>query len=264
MRFRFVFAAIALACLASPAFAACTSDYVGGAEPHVTQAASASDVRELCFDAFAVGHSGVTHTALWSAEHLTAAGIDAARDVPRRDVFHAEAQLPRQERAELVDYVRSGFDRGHLTPSGDMPTPAAQAQSFTLANVVPQYAALNRGLWEEIEVATRDFAEQEGEIFVVTGPVFDSSDRTIHDRVRVPSALFKAIYDPRRRMAAAYLAPNVRGGAYRVISIAQLRDLIGVDVFPSLPEAVKQHAFTLAAPGRPNRQIASAGGYVGR
>ena len=34
-----------------------------------------------------------------------------------------------------------------MTPSGDMPDGDAQADSFSLANMVPQTPELNRGVW---------------------------------------------------------------------------------------------------------------------
>jgi endonuclease G len=240
------------ALLTAPAFAGCESEYYGGAGPRALQTVSIS-VRELCYQAFAVGHSAAAHTPLWSAEHLTALEVEEARMLSRRDHFHAERSLPPAERAELADYVHSGFDRGHMAPSGDMPTSEAQAESFTLADMAPQAPALNRGLWAEIEAATRSLAEEDGDLYVVTGPVFDRDAGLLNGRVRVPSAVFKAIYDPSRRAAAAYLADNTAGGGYRVISIAALRTLIGVDVFPSLPEATKTHAMRLPPPQRRDR-----------
>jgi endonuclease G len=252
--------------LSAPAFADCADEYYGGAAPRMSQSPAtenatqnhASNVRELCYDDFAVGHSALTHTPLWSAEHLTANEIDAAAALERRDAFHAEASLPHNERAELIDYRRSGYDRGHMAPSGDMPTQHAQAQSFTLANMVPQAASLNRGLWEEIEVAVRALAWTDNELFVVTGPIFDADldagGTRLNGRVRVPHALFKAVYDPRRRQAGAYVADNAAGAGYRIVSIAQLTAIIGVDVFPSLPASIKARASDLPAPdGRERR-----------
>lgn len=260
MRIKFTLAAAAcLIVIGAPlAQAACQDNYAGASQPHFTQTLSVS-IRELCFTDFAVGHSATTHTALWSAEHLTAGEIEAARALPRRDTFHAERALPANERAELADYAHSGFDRGHLTPSGDMPTPQAQSESFTLANVVPQNSTLNRGLWENIEVAVRDLAERDGELFVVTGPIFAVGGDSLRGRVRVPTAMFKAVYDPHLRQAAAYIANNARGATYRVVSIAQLREMTGIDVFPSLPQAIKARTMLLPDPEHPDRVYASRG-----
>jgi endonuclease G len=258
MRFKIVWLAAALLCAsfsnARNADASCATEYLGGAPPRVTS--RAISVRELCFDAFAVGHSGATRTPLWSAEHLTAAEVLAAHALPRHDTFHAERQLPTIERAALSDYAHSGFDRGHVAPSGDMPTAEAQAQSFSLANMTPQTPDLNRGVWEQIETATRDLALEDGDLYVVSGPVVLADATSLHGRVRVPSAMFKAIYDPRTGAAAAYIADNDAHPAYRIISINTLRTMIGVDVFPTLPESVKRRAGSLPVPGR--MQVASA------
>jgi DNA/RNA endonuclease G (NUC1) len=71
----------------------------------------------------------------------------------RKNAFHAEPMLPKEERAELADYEHTGFDRGHMAPSGDMPSLEAQQESFSLANIAPQTPELNRGIWEGIEAA---------------------------------------------------------------------------------------------------------------
>lgn len=247
---------VSLFLFATPAWANCADEYYRGAAPRLAQSAQ-WDVRELCYDDFAVGHSGVTLTPLWSAEHLTASEVEAARGLARRDDFHADENLPHGERAELIDYRRSGYDRGHMAPSGDMPTPEAQDQSFTLANIAPQAPSLNRGLWEQIEVAVRNLADRDGELYVVTGPIFDRDSALLNGRVRVPSAMFKAVYDPARRQAAAYVADNAAGANYRVVSIAALRTMIGADVFPSLPASIKARTMDLPAPQRREQRAPS-------
>jgi endonuclease G, mitochondrial len=55
----------------------------------------------------------------------------------------------------------------------------------------------------------------------------------------VPTHVFKAVYDPGKNEAAAYLVKNAAGKAYATISIADLDKLTGLKVFPKLPANVK-------------------------
>jgi len=80
----------------------------------------------------------------------------------------------------MEDYRKSGWSRGHLAPAGDMSTVQAMAQSFSLANMVPQAAKHNGGTWAKtVEQATRHYAARAtGDVFVITGPVFAPSRTT--------------------------------------------------------------------------------------
>jgi endonuclease G len=235
-------------CAAHAAPTPCPEHFAGGQAPDLINPRLAAGTRVLCFTEFAVLHSALTRTPLYSAEHLTAEQIEAARNTPRESEFHAEPRLPPDERAELADYARSGFDRGHMAPSGDMPDPGSQQESFTLANMVPQAPRLNRGLWEGIESAVRTLAERRGELYVVTGPIFKGGQLATVGHVVVPTYVFKAVLDPRRRAAAAYVTENVDDATWTPVSMAQLADLTGIDVFPSLPPRARNAMMRLPTP----------------
>ncbi|WP_409568435.1 DNA/RNA non-specific endonuclease [Methylobacterium sp. J-072] len=244
-------AGLVLVVLTAPSRAqeTCPALFAGGLAPVLTNAKLAARTVPLCFEAFAVLHSGVTRTPLYSAEHLTRASVANARTVARDDAFHEETRLPDAERASLEDYVRSGFDRGHLAPAGDMPTLSAQAESFSLANIVPQNRVLNRGLWADIEEGTRRLASRRGALFVVTGVIFSGdSVQQIKGGVLVPTQLFKALYDPASGEAGAYLARNDDSRDWRAVSIDDLTREAGIDVFPSLPAAARASAMALPDP----------------
>ena len=231
--------------------AACPQFFVRGTAPAFLNARLGQRVTVLCNEAYAVAASGVTHGALWSAEHLTAAGLAAARDTPRAALFHPDDRLPAADQAQIADYRGSGFDRGHMTPSGDMPNPSAQAESFSLANVVPQNGALNRGPWEGIESAVRAMATGEGELYLVTGPAFvgPSIQAIGPDGVLVPTATWKAVYDPRTGGAGVYVCQNTARPRCAVVSVDQLARTVGIDPFPALPQRAKAVAMVLPEPG---------------
>ena len=124
--FAFAFAIFACSATASAQPMACPQFFPGGQPPEVTNPKLAQRTTFLCNDAYAALASGVTRGALWSAERLTAASLAAARGIPCQGTFHPDGRLPRANRAQLDDCRRSGYDRGQMTPSGNMPDARAQ------------------------------------------------------------------------------------------------------------------------------------------
>lgn len=249
--------------LCAPALAradSCGQIFAGRQPPALLNAKLGERTTPLCNEAYASLASGLTRGPLWSAEHLTAESLASARGTPRQGEFHEDERLSPDDRAQLSDYIRSGYDRGHMAPSGDMPDPDAQLQSFSLANVVPQRAALNRDEWEGIESAVRHRAEASGELYVVTGPAFQGGRlKSLKGRVLVPTATWKAVYDPAAHGAAAYVCTNVSQPKCTTMSIAALARATGIDPFPAVSAAIKQTAMALPPP-EPSRYARSGRG----
>ena len=231
--------AFALACSgasnATENFSSCLRFFANGKPPLV---AARPTHRALCYDAFAILHSGESKTAVYVAEKLSRQSI-ADADEKRSNRFFADARLRSSERAELHDYQGSGFDRGHLAPAADMPTAQAMAQSFSLANMVPQAPEHNRGVWaRSVEMATRKYvARASGDVYVITGPVFApsiaQSPSIGRDRVRVPKYLFKLVYDQAKNKAWAHWQENDSAArASKPISYAELVKRTGVEFLP--------------------------------
>ncbi|PND37384.1 endonuclease [Paucibacter aquatile] len=187
-------------------FASCPKFFVQQQAPVI---ARNPQLRELCYDSFAVLHSGATKTPVFAAQRLNRQALGGIKR-QKSDRFFADARLPRTERAELEDYKRSGYSRGHLAPSGDMATEVALAQSFSLANMVPQSIRHNSGAWSKIEQDTRKYVlRAQGDVYVITGAVFAGSNTRIGDNgVHVPSHLFKLVYDGQTRQAWVHWQAN--------------------------------------------------------
>ena len=218
-------------------FSACRQFFANGKPPVV---APRPTNRDLCYDAFAILHSGESKTAVFVAEKLNRASI-ADADEKRTNKFFVDARLRSAERANLEDYKGSGFDRGHLAPAGDMPTAQAMAQSFSLANMVPQASEHNRGVWaKSVEAATRKYASRaSGDVYVITGPVYEPSiglsPSIGSGKVRIPKYLFKLVYDQDANRAWAHWHLNddaTRGS--KPISYAELVKRTGIEFLPGV------------------------------
>jgi len=206
-----------------------------GQEPPVVLQPEAKETRALCFTAFAVLHSGQSRTPLYVAEKLNRKTLQAAHE-KRTDEFYADRRLPRSERAELEDYNGSGYDRGHMAPAADMATSEAMAQSFSLANMVPQAPTNNRKAWAGIERATRKYVMRaKGDVYVITGPVFGAVPSTIgSNRVWVPIHLFKLVYDPSTNKAWAHWIDNKDAAmTNKPISYTELVKRTGISFLPN-------------------------------
>ena len=109
-------------------------------------------------------------TANWVAWRLDSSWIGTT---PRQDDFRPDLSLPNGWfQVQSSDYNGSGYDRGHMTPSGDRTRSIPDnSATFFMTNIVPQLAANNQGPWEEFESYCRTLAQAGNEIYIVSGVV---------------------------------------------------------------------------------------------
>ena len=159
------------------------------------------------------------------------------------------------------EYVRSGYDRGHLSPNYAISVcygEEAQKETFLLSNVVPQLHALNAGLWKDMEQrVVRRYVERYGIVWVQVGPVFTSPAEKKVGRLPVPSSFWMVISEYEEAQhgirAIAYLVPHEEKWrdaelTRYVVSIRRIEQLTGLDFFPKLPKATQDRLESTAAP----------------
>ncbi|NVN90353.1 MAG: DNA/RNA non-specific endonuclease [Desulfuromonadales bacterium] len=234
---------------ASPVMAGptdCPEHFANGQAPEVINQKLGSKTREVCYSGYAIKHSGVTRTPLYAAEHLTRERLVQGKGLKRHNSFHPDENIPAMERAELRHYSRSGYDRGHIAPSADMFDSQSRYECFSLANMVPQIPENNRGPWEAIESNVRKMARERGNLYVVSGPIFQGEHlQQIGGAVMVPTKLFKAVYDPDTHEAGAYVIENAADALPQEISITELEKNTGISIFPSLSTRIKSRLMKL-------------------
>ncbi|PVZ68922.1 DNA/RNA non-specific endonuclease [Pelagibaculum spongiae] len=124
---------------------------------------------------YTVGYSYYFRQAKWAIEIVDPDKKDL-EEVDRTDNFRPDFRVPKNFRADLSDYRRSGFDRGHLVASANQNDEQLQnSETFLLSNMSPQAPGFNRRIWRELESAVRQLDSQPDvlETYVISGPIFD-------------------------------------------------------------------------------------------
>lgn len=104
--------------------------------------------------------------------------------------------LVKSQSLERSDYLRSGFDIGHLAPLGSFDGVPEFDDVNYLENCAPQKPNLNRGPWLKLENRERDLAEKHGSVFVVCGTMFGQMVAPLKNADEphtVPSGFWKRI-----------------------------------------------------------------------
>lgn len=183
------------------------------------------------------------HIPNWVAWELTAAETSGSQE--RSSNFYTDANVVGCALPE--DYRRSGYDRGHMAPAGDMKwSPTAMGETFYLTNICPQAKALNSGAWKKLEEKCRQWAKRDSAIVIICGPVIsDKLTSTIGTTgVAVPKRFFKVIIAPYvdEPRGIGFIMPNmtVEGGMQAcATSIDEVERITGLDFFSSLPDSIE-------------------------
>ena len=128
-------------------------------------------------------HDGDLRTALWTAHKLTAKEVIAAEAADRVECFRRDIRLQDEHAGFKKDYEEPIFDRGHMTPDGDLRDDVTeQVNSYVLSNMAPQHRRFNRGIWKELERLGREWAKTHETVYVTTGALFDFNRRNLRDK----------------------------------------------------------------------------------
>ena len=185
------------------------------------------------------------------------------KNAKRTNDFRPDPQIDGGS-ATLADYKKSGYDRGHLTPAGDMVfSREAMSETFYMSNMCPQAAAFNRGIWKDLEDQVREWVRLYGAAYVVSGPVLSKPASEYpfigQSKVAVPEFFYKAILVPIYEdgldlagadalhacadvIAIAFVIPNkaCEGDFWRYAkSVDEAEEITGLDFFPLLEDDVE-------------------------
>lgn len=197
-------------------------------------------------------HTGYTISYIEKYEQPEWVSYKLTRDMlsgsnKRTDKFVADPLLPTGS-AIAQDYKGSGYDKGHLCPAADMnSSPVFMKECFYMSNMSPQEPSFNRGIWSKLEKKVRDWADEDGLIYVVTGPIFSKGMSSIgsKNKIAVPMEFYKVILDYRpghTAKAIGFILHNEGSKeslANFIVSVDSVEKRTGIDFFPHLPDQIE-------------------------
>ena len=195
------------------------------------------------YTGFTIQYDEENETAAWVAYELTRSEVKGR--VRRSDDYREDLKIKTGSSA-LEDYYKSGYDRGHLAPAGDMKwSEKAMSESFLLSNITPQHPDFNRGIWRDLEELVRKWALYNGSLLIASGPVKGKSRKTIgKNMVQVPEYFFKVIIDcmPPDYKGIAFIIPNRKCSKTLknyAVPIDDAEKFTGLDFFYQLPDRIE-------------------------
>lgn len=106
----------------------------------------------------------------WVSWHLSSSDIGESG---RANDFRPDFTLPEKFYAVKksdYQYVKYGFDRGHVCPSADRSaSKESNSVTFLMTNMIPQSPDLNRIVWKDFEAFERALSLEGNELYIIAG-----------------------------------------------------------------------------------------------
>ena len=204
-----------------------------------------SDIRVLDRGEFLIGWSDALRHPVWCAYHVTK---ENRHENSSRPGFTKDKSVPRAPSPDA--YTKSGYDRGHMVPNYAIVTrygTDAQKRTFRMSNIAPQTAALNRGVWRDVEHRIADlWTARYGEIWVIVGCISRAGETLSGSNIDVPESYYQVILAQEGmdvRALAVLFKQSVGWNAWaarHIVTIDRLEELTGLDFLPDLPSFIQE------------------------
>ena len=139
---------------------------------------------------------------VWVSWDLTTDDVGSSG---RTDAWAQDDSLPPTfYKVPTSPFSNTGYDRGHMCPSGDRTTSDATNElTFIMSNIIPQASLQNQNIWANFENYCRQTLMSGGkEVLIICGPSLFTSTKLNNGHVTVPAYTWKI----------AVVAPNATPG----------------------------------------------------
>ena len=222
------------------------------------------------------GYTGRNYSFYWDYSNLVSRWVAYPLNTTlrgsgsRSDAWGYDPLVPASKQPNVTSTFRGGWARGHQIPSADRLNYSANVATFYGTNMTPQNYNFNGEIWARLEESVRNWAFKSDTLYVVTGCVVNEKSSRTTDidgkSIAIPVAYYKAVlaYNKSQeanggyRGCAVYLdhttppSETVKRNHASVMSIRDLENKLGMNLFVNLPGAVGESAANAVETENPN------------
>jgi endonuclease G len=175
------------------------------------QAVAVQGTTELCNLMYSSSYDYTNRRVIAAFEVLQPGG----HVIQRKDSFHADGRVSNP--VYPSEYLKTGYDKGHMVPADDSVSAYQMYESFLMTNMTPQNPGLNRGEWKMLETRVRTAVEEAGvPVHVVTGALYLRP--LVVNGLVVPSGYYKIVYLPSG--TKSFYANNSKGAKVSEVPVS--------------------------------------------
>lgn len=135
------------------------------------------------------------------------------KNIKKRARFYSEKTIPMQYRTKYKDYTSYGrqWNRGHFIVS-DADFDYSQKslrKAYTMANIQPQSAYLNQGVYVKVERYGRKLATKYGTVHSISIADYRGANKTIRNNVIIPSGFWRIYYNNNANIEKCFYFKNI-------------------------------------------------------
>ncbi|AHH08383.1 DNA/RNA non-specific endonuclease [Borrelia anserina] len=149
---------------------------------------------------------------------------------------------------KLSDYLRSGYDRGHIVSSADMSfSKDAMLDTYFLSNISPQQREFNSGIWLKLEKLVRKWAILKKKLYIVSAGILTENKGFIgKNKILVPKNFYKIVLSLNNNSydIVAFIIPNEKAENLELrnytVNVNLIEAKTKIDFFAKLDARIKK------------------------
>lgn len=197
---------------------------------------------------YALSYNTSTKSADWVSYKVSARSIGIASSLSRLPLVDDYVE----DTLTVGDFFEAeslGFTRAQYVPLVDFAATPYWNEVNYLTNSVARTSSLSQGAWYGLDWSVRNLVNWRGDVFVLTGPVFnsDAPARQLSTDVehRVPDSFFKIVITENGDAASFLMnqeSPVHLHHCEMLSSIAEIEGLTNLDLFPLIAQGINESA----------------------